>query len=232
MGSFNLTQPLQQVLQKKFSNTVMVEYQTKANLGETSFSDYENQVRGEIKKYPHVVLVGHSMGGLLAERLLNEPQVMGAVLMAPSPAVNLRTSLSASQTLKFLPYLPQFAYAYYFHKPMHYPNRLTRSALFTGLPEDQAEAYIKKMSPESGLVWGDIFLGKSLVVSSTTKPVFCMFGALDKNLSPEAQQKVTGFYKATAKIYPSHHFFYLGHEAEVAKDISAWLSTSGISEHY
>lgn len=69
LGSDQLLEPLAQALRQLSPQRVILKYQPRPELGKTPFADYEQQLRAELRKHPRVLLVGHSMGGLLAGRV-------------------------------------------------------------------------------------------------------------------------------------------------------------------
>ena len=57
-----------------------------AGPGPAGLADFSDDARAALRALNRpCVVVGHSLGGLVAQRLLNEPAVSGAVLLAPAP---------------------------------------------------------------------------------------------------------------------------------------------------
>ena len=223
LGSAKLSQPLAAALKQQFPHTRMLVYEQTSPLGEMPLSAYVDQVKLQLKNEHQVLLVGHSLGGYIAGQLLNEAQVAGAVLLAPTPAHNLQAGPSFEQLRLYLPYLPRFSYAYMTKQTLSYPPSLARRSMFASFSETDANAYIHQMQPDSGRALGELFFSKKTLAPPTQKPVLCMFGALDPNTNEQGRAKIAEFYHAPIKVYAGDHFFFLGNEGAVVRDILNWM---------
>jgi len=65
-------------------------FTTRRNRAPAGLADYAADARAAIDSlHRRVVLVGHSLGGLVAQRVLDAPEVAGQVLLAPAPPEGL-----------------------------------------------------------------------------------------------------------------------------------------------
>lgn len=126
-----------------------------AVLGETSLLDYAADLerRARALSSPPVV-VGHSMGGLLAQMLAARGVVAGAVCMMPAPPMGILAVRRLSVALAFLRGMPQILR----RKPVAAGYREARYAVFNGLPEEESRRLFRKMVFESGRAISEIGL--------------------------------------------------------------------------
>lgn len=174
------------------------------------------------------VLVGHSMGGMVAQKYLEKHEAAGLVLMASVPPQGLWAA----------------ALGLAFQKPglMNDLNRLLgggrvaldtlRSAMFAQpvTKEDLARWY-KRMQPESHRAIWDMTLFNLPLKSRMKLPPLLVLGAEHDTLIPASQVEMTArHYGVAAEIFPG-----MGHGLmlelgwrQVAERIHGWLEAEGV----
>ncbi|WP_120007138.1 alpha/beta hydrolase [Teichococcus vastitatis] len=114
---------------------------------EAGLSDYLEEARRILRGVGGpVVLVGHSLGALVAQRLLLEPEVRGAVLLTPAPPEGLW--LSAAQLALADPCLWSEA-SRMDAPPGSAPLELATTLFGAGMPEAEAHGFLARMGGES-----------------------------------------------------------------------------------
>lgn len=188
------------------------------------------QVAAALPRSP--VLIGHSMGGMVVQKVLHRRSVPAAVLLAPVPPHGLFGSqLSIALTNPEL--LCELAWADILG-PRSVPGGAVRRALFSddGRSGDgEVRSYLERFQPESTLVVFDL-LGLDLPPSlpRLDLPVLVL-GAEHDGFLPA----FSGALEATARTYRTRpevlpgiaHMMMLDHGWEaVARRILNWLDTT------
>src|SRR3954464_761811 len=93
------------------------ESRTVADLGRASIGDFVDDASAVARRLDKPVVVGHSMGGLIAQCLAERGEVRAAVLISPAPPRGI-TVLSPRLAIKQLKYLPAI-----FRSKLVHPNR-------------------------------------------------------------------------------------------------------------
>ena len=196
-----------------------------ATLVGVGMTDY----RGLSTVAPQPVLLGHSMGGVLAPQLAAKGLARAIVLVSPAPRAGILPQTDSEKRLgQDLMSLGAF------WKTVINPDfDLARVLSLNCIPEAEQRAVFDKFGPESGRAFFELFFwmfdqtGATKVdTAPITWPVLCVEGADDKLVSPATA-------RATADGYPGATFWELqghGHMLvpepgadEVARRIAAWL---------
>lgn len=150
-----------------------------------SLGDYARAVMGWIDACPQPpVLVGHSMGGLVAQLAAARRPVAGLILMAPSPAwgqpVTSASELAAAWMLPMMcgPYWMQAVEPDY---------SVVRATTLDRLSEPAARAVYARMKPESGRAlfevlnwWADPLMAAAVPAGAVTAPALVLTGEADR----------------------------------------------------
>lgn len=199
------------------------------NIDWWSIADYVEDLRSivaELETAP--VLIGHSMGGFVVQKYLEEASVPAAVLMASVPPQGL---LGASMQLAM-------------SRPdlMGDLNRLLggsqvsayvlEQALFAqGVAPATLQRYYGYMQRESQRAIWDMTMFNLPQVHRLHLPPLLVLGAQFDTLVPEAQVQVTGkTYGLAAEIFPGmgHGLMLEKDWGKVARRILDWLATQGL----
>lgn len=202
-----------------------------SRLGTTSLLDYANDIEGEIKKLNATpILMGHSMGGLLAQILGSRGIGKALVLLTPAPPYGIMT-LNPSVIRGFKSILKVRAF---WKKPVRQTfNEASFSALHL-LPEKEQEEIYNKSVYESGRVICEIGLwfldfkrAARVDESKINCPVLVISGTKDRIISSSCAKKIADKYKpySTYKEFKNHAHWVLGQPGwqEIVKYIYNWL---------
>ncbi len=198
-------------------------------LGTTGLLDYADALEKEIRELPErPILVGHSMGGLLAQLLASRGLAKAAVLLTPSaPAgiVTLRPSLirsfwSSHMTWGFWrkPFRQTFGEAVY--SMMHLLPENQWRPLYNSLVFDSGRAVL-----EIGHWYLDPQHASRVDAAKVTCPVLVIAGAEDRITPASVVRQVAKKYGAEYKEFPGHAHWIAGEPGweEVADYVAAWL---------
>jgi non-heme chloroperoxidase len=171
-----------------------------ADLGRVSVLDYVEDVGDCIRALGEAVVIGHSMGGLIAQKVAERCPVRAAVFLtsaAPHGVVVLRWPV-VSRMGRYLPALLRerpFT-ATFEHAAALELNRLS--------PERQAWAY-GQLQAESGRAMRELALGAIAVDSASVRCPTLVVGAGDDRITPP------GVQRRIAERYGSEYVEVSGH---------------------
>lgn len=200
-------------------------------LGTTSLLDYARDLEEEIKKLEEKpVLIGHSMGGLLAQMLAARGMASAAVLLTPAPPAGI-IALKPSVLKTFWSVMKKWAF---WKKPMRIPFQAAAYSVLNVLPpEVQKEKYVRFVY-ESGRAAFEIGFwlldrkGASRVDENRVDcPVLVVAGGRDRITPLSVVKKVAEKYKerSTFMEFAENGHWIVEEEGweKVAGSILTWL---------
>lgn len=193
-------------------------------------ADYRAELRAFLQTVPsQPVLLGHSMGGVLAQQLAAEGLARALILAAPAPRSGILPPTDAERELdQDLMGLGSF------WKTVINPDfNLARMYTLNRVPEAEQRAVFDRFGPESGRAFFELFFwmfdrsGATVVDTKAVRcPALCLVGADDKIVSPQT-------VRATASAYPQAAFWELeghGHmlvlepgAEDIARRVADWI---------
>ncbi len=201
-------------------------------LGTTSLLDYVDDLEKEISTLDNPpIIMGHSMGGILAQILSSRNSVKAAVLLTPSAPRGI-IPVTYSVLKCFSDILMTWGY---WKKPVHFSFEKLVYAVFNLTPADEHQKLYNKMVYESGRAlfqMGSWFMDSAKTTKvdheKVTCPVLVISGKEDRITPASIVKKVANKYRAvsTYKEFPNHAHWVLGEPdwQEIAEYISTWLN--------
>ena len=200
-------------------------------LGATSLNDYTDDLEQEINALPDKpIIIGHSMGGLLAQKLcarglgkagifLTPAAPRGIIALTPSVIKSFRRIMMAWGFWRN-PTYPTFEEAWY--------------SVYNLLPEAEARQEYARLTHESGRTAFEIGFAlldtaRAAEVDATKIqcPVLTVGAGKDRITPASVIRKIAARYKATGtyKEFPNHAHWLLGGEAweDVAEYCDTWI---------
>ena len=201
-------------------------------LGTTSLLDYAEDLEKEIQKLNTMpILMGHSMGGLLAQILGSRGLAKALILLTPAPPHGIM-ALKPSVIKSVWSALTTWGF---WKKPMRQTfDQAVYSTMHLLTAEEQKGAF-DKLVYESGRAGSEIgfwfFDSKGAAKvdeSKVTCPVLVIAGAEDRITPASVVQKVANKYKdvSTYKEFQNHAHWVIGEPGwqEIAEYTSDWLN--------
>jgi pimeloyl-ACP methyl ester carboxylesterase len=204
-------------------------------LGTTSLNDYVSDLETMIRALPEKpVVIGHSMGGLIALRLCARGLTRAGVLLTPAPPSNV-LAIRASNLMAFSRIQMNWGW---WRKPHRATLEEALSSTFNTMDPGEATPLHDAFVHESGRALFEIALpwldpGKAATVNPTDVTVPLLFVAAEKDkLTPPGvvRRTATRFGNiATYREYPGHGHWVLGQPdwQAIAADTAAWLDARG-----
>ena len=176
------------------------------------------------------LVVGHSMGGLIAQKIAEAGHASALVLFAPASPADARGKPKLSPVFTFLNMALQ-------SKPETRAGKMWKTGFKFGVmnvvPASRHDALYATMVHDSGqvladLAWPDKDPNKAAHVDATkvTVPVLVLAGALDRTTPLDDVQRIGRKYAtADIKIYPNnaHYLIDEPNTMKILDDVIAWL---------
>lgn len=194
-------------------------------IGRLGIKDYVDHLERELEKIQETpILVGHSLGGLLAQHLANRGLAKHMVLLQPAAPADI-----SMVTARYVPYHAGPIAAALTRKPFKYSYKAARKLFFNAMTEQQAVDLYHRTVYESGQVMYEILTHQQAPIDADNiqGKVLAIAGSQDRGCTPQIVQKIAKKYaeKATYK-----EFVGRGHEIvveqgweEVAAYIHDWV---------
>ncbi|HHJ52730.1 MAG TPA: alpha/beta hydrolase [Caldithrix abyssi] len=195
----------------------------------TSLNDYVADLQQVVSEMPAApVLVGHSMGGMIVQKYLEEHhEIPAAVLMASGPPngllkVTLRvmamfpaTFVKCNLTLSLYPLVK-------------HPDKVRRLFFADSFPEEKVTEYTNRLQDESYRAYLDLLLLNLPKPQKVQTPLLVLGGEQDQLFSKKEVRYTANVYGSEAVIFPD-----MGHDMmldagwqAVADRIIRWLRHS------
>lgn len=187
------------------------------------FDDYVDDTRAVLATLDQPpIIVGHSLGALIAQRLAAQGAARSIVLLAPAPPAMLTAQAVALP--KFGPQMPKIMAG----RPFVVGNNACSVLALNRVPEDARPPIHARLTHESGKVYRALMFGTVRVdASKVAVPVFVAGGTDDRIISTALTRKTAKHYGVQAHIYPNHGHWIVdepGTDA-VIRDVADWLAS-------
>lgn len=177
------------------------------SLRRTRIKDYVDDVAAAVADLPRPpIIVGHSMGGLITQRYLEERNLPGAVLMASVPLGGVWRATGRfvrRHPLKFL----QANLTLDLGRAMN-TERVVRSMLLeSGASADTVSGFLTRSRGESFLAYLDMMFVTRARPQLIQTPVAVIAAEQDRLFSVKEQRRLAGAYGVTPTVIPgsAHH---------------------------
>ena len=198
-----------------------------ADFGKTPMSDYVADAI-EVASWLHGVhgmkplVVGHSMGGLIAQKVAEAGAAHAAVFVCAAPPRGI-SALTMRLLTKMLPRTGALLGG----KPVMLTLEEDADLALNRVPAEERASLHARMVPESGRAARDLAFGAVAVdARRVTCPVLCVSCEDDRFVVPSVGRKLARKYHAPWWLYPGHGHFLVqepGWEGPVG-DIERWLA--------
>ena len=166
------------------------------------------------------IVIGHSMGGLIAQKLAEADAVRAAVLLGPAPPRGIPL-IGGTLLLRQIRYLPRLLLS----RPIAGTLADDQALTLNRIPSDEHASLHARFVPDSGRAGRDILLGVRVDESRVKCPML-VISATDDNFVPaRVARRVAGKYGAAFHQYVGHAHFILWEPdwQRPAEEIEQWL---------
>lgn len=170
------------------------------DIGRLSVRDYVEDALEIARSLGNPIVIGHSMGGLVSQKVAEAGACRALVLIASAPPrwIPVVSRLLLMRQLKYMPQL-------LLHRPL-LPDRADADVLmFNRTPVPDRDAQYARLVPDSGRAGLELSLGVIAVhAQRVTAPVLVVTGLDDQFVVPRVSRALARKYRATLKEFPSH----------------------------
>jgi pimeloyl-ACP methyl ester carboxylesterase len=196
-----------------------------------SMRDYAKAVRLVIDAQPAPpVLIGHSLGGLVAQLAAARSKVAGLILLAPSSPWGVSGSTAEEAISAFSLY----ALGPYWALAVDPDYASAKRYLFDRLPRADRRATFARLVPESGRAlwetlnwWLDPFATTLVAAGGVRAPVLGVAGGLDAIHPAATVRATTDRLGGETRVFPTMSHWLVGEPGwdEVARTCLDWIAT-------
>lgn len=191
------------------------------DIGGVSLDDYVVDATGAAARLDRPVVVGHSMGGLIAQKVAEAGLARLLVLVSAAPPRGIPV-VSWQLLRRQLRYVPSLL----FSRPM-VPNRADADALmFNRTPPRDRDEQFSRLVPDSGRAGRELSLGIPKVDEDRVRvPVLVVTGLDDQFVVPRVARALARKYSAELAEYPghAHHIITEPGWEQPCDDIISWI---------
>ncbi len=171
------------------------------------------------------IVIGHSFGGLLAQKLAAARDCAALVLLASIPPGVLWPQPRALPHL--FPLLPKILAG----EPILPAARTMRAVPLSTLPAGEREDLIPRLVPDSGRVFRSMTFGSPSVqvkAGAVKCPVLCVSAGADRNVASWVSKRIAARYDAEHQVHGRLPHWIVAESAleEVAPPVLRWLRTT------
>lgn len=195
-----------------------------ADIGRVSIDDYVADALEVARRLDRPIVIGHSMGGLVAQKVAETGACRALVLITPAPPrwIPIASWPLLRRQVRYLPALVG-------QKPLLMRRADADALIFNRTPRDAASLFFARMVPDSGRAGLEMSVGAVAVRESmVTAPVLVTVGLDDRFIVPRVARAVAAKYRASLRTY--HSFGHLittepGWEGPAAQVVE-WLDAT------
>jgi non-heme chloroperoxidase len=163
-----------------------------ADLGRASIGDFVEDASAVARHVGAAAVVGHSMGGLIAQKLAERGDVSACVLLTPAPPRGI-TVLSPRVAMRQLKYMPAILRS----RVVQPSHEDLREIVLNRVPPDQQEALLAHMIPDSGRAARDMSItGVPVDASRVHCPMLVVAAEDDRFIRPSIVERIARRYGA------------------------------------
>jgi len=173
-----------------------------SDIGQISLRDYFEDAAAAARKLGNPIVIGHSMGGLIAQKLAEAGLARAAVLLCSAPPRGINPT-SLSLLPRQVKHLPNLALS----RPIVADRSDANAVMFNNIPESERETLFARLTPDSGRVGREMTLGLIAVDERQVRcPIVSISGGRDRFLVARIGGQLAQKYNCELK-----HFERMGH---------------------
>jgi pimeloyl-ACP methyl ester carboxylesterase len=190
------------------------------NINQWRIADYVADVAAVVEKLPAApVLIGHSLGGVVVQKYLQQASAPGGILLASSPLNGMATASFKMMLRHPAPILKMF-----FTFNMLHARPAFETIFFSDdLPRDQVKSYFDRMGNESFWAFMDVAMLDKPNPKEVRSPILVIGGEKDNSIPTAVNEVLASAYGIKLETFPVAHDMMLDPNWKLVADcIVAW----------
>ena len=192
------------------------------DIGRVPFADYLDDARAVAASIGDPIIVGHSMGGLLAQKLAELGDPPAVVALTPAAPRGIFPLCTLELLRVSLVHLHEFLLG----RPIHPTPAEADALLFGRIPVAERRTAFERLVPESGRMAFDVAVAGVPVDAARVRcPMLVVAGREDRITPARMVRKIAQKYRAELRVYDGHAHMVLlepGWEL-IAGEVASWL---------
>jgi pimeloyl-ACP methyl ester carboxylesterase len=191
------------------------------NINQWRIADYVADVAAVVAKLPAApMLIGHSLGGVVVQKYLQQASAPGGILLASSP---LSGMMAAS--LKMMLRYPAPMLKMFFTFNMLHARPAFETVFFSeDVPRERVNSYFDQMGNESFWAFMDIAMLDKPNPKEVSTPMLVIGGEKDSSIPPAVNKALASAYGTKLETFPVAHDMMLDPNWKLVADcILAWI---------
>lgn len=199
----------------------------KNSINRWRLADYVADLANVVAQLPvKPVLIGHSVGGVVVQKYLEQHSAPAGILLAPSPITGM---MMASSKLMIKYPIPYFKMMFTFNMLLGRPM-FEDSFFSSDMPRDLVRTYFDRMGNESFRAFMDISLFNKPKPHKIQTPMLIIGGEKDTSIPTKINKDLAQAYHTKLEEFPIAHIMMLESNWEmVASHIVTWLTSGDIN---
>jgi non-heme chloroperoxidase len=201
-------------------------------LARTGMRDFVADLENQIDRIgAHPIVIGHSLGGLLAQMLAARGRARALILLAPSAPWGMLPSTAS----EFLAAQALYTEGIFWRKALAPKHWIASTHALDLVPEERQAPILRRLVPESGLAMFEVlhwmFDGNRATCvdpRAITCPILCLVGARDRINPPATVRRLARRYGGRARYeeLPGHSHWLPGEPGwdRIVSGSLDWLS--------
>jgi len=193
------------------------------DLGSASIADFVEDAATVARHVGTPTVIGHSMGGLIAQVLAAQGNVRATVLLTPAPPRGI-TVLSPRVLVKQLKYLPAILRS----RIVAPDHGDLREIVLNRIPPAEQESVLRQLSPDSGRAARDMSItGVRVDARRVSCPLLVIVADEDRFIPKAIGARIAKRYRVPLRTMPAHaHMLVIepGWE-EIATAVATWIES-------
>ena len=193
------------------------------DLGRASITDFVADAAAVARHLDKPIIVGHSMGGLIAQCLAERGLAQAMALLAPVPPKGIRF-MTLKMMLKQLKYLP----AIYGSGVVAPTLQDLKEVVLNRVPESQQEEVLALLAPDSGRVAKEMSINGVPVDHRRVRvPTLVVAADDDRFIPPDSSREVAALYHGSMQTVLGHGHMMIVEPGwqDIAETIARWALT-------